>query len=181
MSVDAGPAPRDLSSLPPPLRAGSDSLRLAVIATNDFHGALEPTTPTWAEGDTIGGAATLAAYIRPVEERCPGATLHLDGGDQMQGTVVSNLSGGRAIDRRPEHARRRRGGDREPRVRLGIDTLQARMAEAEYPFLAANIFIKATGQRPAWAVPYTFLERAGLRIAVIGGIDDLDPVHYPAR
>ena len=162
------PGPRNLSSLPPPLPAASDSLRLAVIATNDFHGALEPTTPTWAAGDTIGGAATLAAYVRPIEERYPGATIHLDGGDQMQGTVISNLSGGRAsID-----VMNALGVDAAAignhEFDWGIDTLQARIAQAEYPFLAANIFEKATGQRPAWAVPYTFLERAGLRIAVIG-------------
>ncbi|HJU86917.1 MAG TPA: 5'-nucleotidase C-terminal domain-containing protein, partial [Gemmatimonadota bacterium] len=169
------PGPRNLASLPPPLPAASDSLRLAIIATNDFHGALEPTTPTWAEGDTIGGAATLAAYVRPIEERYPGATIHLDGGDQMQGTVVSNLSGGRAsID-----VMNALGVDAAAignhEFDWGIDTLQARIAQAEYPFLAANIFVKATGQRPDWAVPYTFLEREGLKIAVIGGITTSTP------
>ncbi|HET8784311.1 MAG TPA: 5'-nucleotidase C-terminal domain-containing protein, partial [Candidatus Limnocylindrales bacterium] len=170
-----GPGPRSLSSLPPPLPATSDSVRLAIIATNDFHGALEPTTPTWAEGDTIGGAATLAAYVRPIEDRYPGATLHLDGGDEMQGTIVSNLSGGRAsID-----VMNALGVDAAAignhEFDWGIDTLEARIAQADYPFLAANVFVKATGERPEWAIPYTFLERAGLKIAVIGGITTSTP------
>ncbi len=167
--------PRNLASLPPPLSAGSDSLRLAVIATNDFHGALEPTTPTWAEGDTIGGAATLAAYVRPIEERYPGVTIHLDGGDQMQGTVVSNLSGGRASIEVLNALGVDAAAIGNHEFDWGVDTLLARMGEAEYPFLAANIFVKATGERPPWAVPYTFLERAGLRIAVIGGITTSTP------
>ena len=146
-----------------------------MIATNDFHGALEPLTPAWAEGDTIGGAATLAAYLRPVEARYPGATLHLDGGDEMQGTVVSNLTGGRSsID-----VMNALGVDAAAignhEFDWGIDTLRARIAQADYPFLSANIFTKATGARPDWAVPYAWLERAGLRIAVIGATTTSTP------
>ncbi|HYO45725.1 MAG TPA: 5'-nucleotidase C-terminal domain-containing protein, partial [Gemmatimonadota bacterium] len=169
-------APPGLASLPPPLPAASDSVRLAVIATNDFHGALEPLTPTWADGDTIGGAATLAAYVLPVVARYPGASLQIDGGDQMQGTVISNLTGGRAtidvlnalgIDAAAI-------GNHE--FDWGVDTLKARMAQAEYPFLSANVFLKATGERPEWAVPYAWLERAGLKIAVIGATTTSTPV-----
>jgi 2',3'-cyclic-nucleotide 2'-phosphodiesterase / 3'-nucleotidase / 5'-nucleotidase len=168
-------APPGLSALPPPLPADSDSVRLAIIATNDFHGALEPLTPTWASGDTIGGAATLAAYVRPVEARYPGATLHLDGGDQMQGTVVSNLTGGRAsID-----VLNALGVDAAAignhEFDWGVDTLLARMADAEYPLLAANIFVKGTGERPDWVEPYVWLDRAGLRIAVIGATTTATP------
>lgn len=175
----AARVPRDppgLASLPPPLPAESDSVRIAVLATNDFHGALEPMTPTWAGGDTIGGAAALAAYAQAVERRYRDAVLTLDGGDQMQGTVVSNLTAGRAtidvlnalgIDAAAI-------GNHE--FDWGVDTLQARMAESAYPWLSANTFVKATGARPDWAVPYAWIERAGLRIAVIGATTVLTPV-----
>ncbi|HUP00086.1 MAG TPA: 5'-nucleotidase C-terminal domain-containing protein [Gemmatimonadota bacterium] len=155
------------SRLPPPLPAG-DRVRLAVLATNDFHGALEPHTPSWAQGDTIGGAANLAAYITAVEARYPDAILHLDGGDVMQGTLISNLTYGRStVD-----ILNRMGldiaaiGNHE--FDWGVDTLRARIAQAEFPWLSANIFVKATGARPEWAEPYAWVERAGLRIAVIG-------------
>jgi 2',3'-cyclic-nucleotide 2'-phosphodiesterase (5'-nucleotidase family) len=168
-------APPGLSALPPPLPADSDSVRLAVIALNDFHGALEPLTPTWAGGDTIGGAATLAAYMGPIDRRYGDAVMTIDGGDQMQGTVVSNLTGGRAsidvlnalgIDAAAI-------GNHE--FDWGVDTLRARMAQADYPFLSANIFVKGTGQRPDWAEPYVWLDRAGLRIAVIGATTTSTP------
>jgi 2',3'-cyclic-nucleotide 2'-phosphodiesterase (5'-nucleotidase family) len=168
--------PPGLGSLPPPLPAESDSVRLAVIATNDFHGALEPLTPTWAGGDTIGGAAALAAYVRAIEDRYPGAALGIDGGDQMQGTVVSNLTAGRSsidvlnalgIDAAAI-------GNHE--FDWGVDTLRTRMAQAAYPWLSANMYEKANGRRPDWVRPYAFIERAGLKIAVIGATTVLTPV-----
>jgi 2',3'-cyclic-nucleotide 2'-phosphodiesterase/3'-nucleotidase/5'-nucleotidase len=157
-----------LATLPPPFPAASDSLRLAVLATNDFHGALEPLTPPWAQGDTIGGAATLASYVAAVRSRYPGATLYLDGGDVMQGTLISNLTHGRStVDVLgrigPDAAA---VGNHE--FDWGVDTLRARMAEAPFAWLSANIFEKATGERPAWTPPYAWLETAGLRVAVIG-------------
>src|SRR2546423_1711438 len=49
-----------------------------------------------------------------------------------------------------------------------MDTLRARMAEAHYRFLAANITDSAGTARPDWAEPFTVIERGGVRVAVIG-------------
>src|SRR2546422_11682246 len=49
-----------------------------------------------------------------------------------------------------------------------VDTLRARMAEAHYRFLAANITDTTGRARPDWAEPWTLLERGGQKIAVIG-------------
>src|SRR6185437_4868412 len=49
-----------------------------------------------------------------------------------------------------------------------VDTLRARMAEAHYRFLAANITDSAGNARPDWAEPFTVIERGGARVAVIG-------------
>jgi 2',3'-cyclic-nucleotide 2'-phosphodiesterase/3'-nucleotidase/5'-nucleotidase len=160
--------PRGAAELPPALPATRDSVRIAFLATNDFHGALMPTTPAWARGDTVGGAATLAAYVRAVEARYPGAALWLDGGDVMQGTIISNLTSGRSTVEVLSAAGLDAAAIGNHEFDWGVDTLRARMAEAGFPWLSANIFEKATGQRPAWARPYAWLDVAGLRIAVIG-------------
>ncbi len=161
--------------LSPPLPAGSDSVRLAIVATNDLHGAIEPQTPPWANGDTIGGAANLATYIASLEARYPEALLHLDGGDVMQGTVISNLTHGRStVDVLNEMGLDAAAiGNHE--FDWGVDTLLARIEQARFPWLSANIFVKATGVRPEWAEPYAWLERAGLKIAVIGASTVLTP------
>ncbi|MGH7563600.1 MAG: 5'-nucleotidase C-terminal domain-containing protein, partial [Gemmatimonadota bacterium] len=157
-----------LATLPPPLPVGSDSVRLAIVATNDFHGALEPLTPAWADGDTIGGAATLASYLGAVEGRYPEAILHLDGGDVMQGTVASNLTHGRSTVDVLELIGLDAAAIGNHEFDWGVDTLRARIGQADFPWLSANISVKATGARPEWAEPYAWVERAGLQIALIG-------------
>src|SRR5205807_10331235 len=49
-----------------------------------------------------------------------------------------------------------------------VDTLRARMAEAHYHFLAANITDTAGTARPDWAEPFTVIQRGGVHVAVIG-------------
>src|SRR3989449_8296205 len=46
-----------------------------------------------------------------------------------------------------------------------VDTLRARMAEAHYRFLAANITDSAGTARPDWAEPFSVIERGGGRVA----------------
>jgi 2',3'-cyclic-nucleotide 2'-phosphodiesterase (5'-nucleotidase family) len=170
------PLGRMLDALPPPTPIDSDTLRLVVLATNDFHGALEPMTPGWAEGDTVGGAAVLSSFARAVEARYPDVVLHLDGGDVMQGTVISNLTAGRStVDVMNEIGVDAAAiGNHE--FDWGVETLRARMGEAAFPWLSANIFVRETGARPDWVEPYAWLERAGLKIAVIGASTESTPV-----
>ncbi len=162
------PLGRMLDALPPPTPLDSDTLRLVVLATNDFHGALEPLTPGWAEGDTVGGAAVLSAFTRAVEARYPDVVLHLDGGDVMQGTVISNLTAGRSTVAVMNEIGLDAAAIGNHEFDWGVETLRARMEEAAFPWLSANIFVRKTGARPDWVEPYAWFERAGLKIAVIG-------------
>lgn len=157
-----------LARLPGPLPPGDGRIRIVVLATNDFHGALEPLTPSWARGDTVGGAANLAAYVRAIEARHPGRVIHLDGGDVMQGTVISNLTAGRSTVAFFNELGVDAAAVGNHDFDWTVDTLRARMEQAAFPWLTANTFVKGTGERPAWARPYAWLEVAGLSVAVIG-------------
>ncbi|MDX1661675.1 MAG: 5'-nucleotidase C-terminal domain-containing protein, partial [Gemmatimonadota bacterium] len=175
VEASAGRVPSALSALPGPIPAGRDSVRIAIVATNDFHGALEPMTPSWAGGDTIGGAANLAAYVRAVEARYPGATLWLDGGDVMQGTLISNLTRGRSTVDVLDGAGLDAAAIGNHEFDWTVDTLKARIDQATFPWLSANVFEKATGKRPDWVEPYAWLEAGGLKVGVIG----VSTVHTP--
>ncbi|MDX1623470.1 MAG: 5'-nucleotidase C-terminal domain-containing protein [Gemmatimonadota bacterium] len=157
-----------IEGVPPPLPATSDSVRIAILATNDFHGALEPQTPAWAEGDTIGGAAVLAAWLAEAAGRYPDAALHLDGGDVMQGTVISNLTAGRSTVDVMNAMGLDAAAVGNHEFDWGVDTLRARMDQAAFPWLVANAFEKESGERPEWARPVAWLEAGGLTVAVIG-------------
>ena len=61
-----------------------------------------------------------------------------------------------------------------------VSTIRARAAQAEFPFLAANIVDKRTGQPPDYAQPYTILDVNGIRVGVIGLDNSGDTDRYPA-
>src|SRR5688572_2585342 len=149
-------------------RNDADTVQVAFLATNDIHGAIEPSVPSWARGDTVGGAAVLAGYVRSAEARYPGAVVWLDGGDVMQGTLISNLTHGRSTIEVLNAMGLDAAAIGNHEFDWSVDTLRARMADAAFPWLSANVFEKATGERPEWATPYVWIERTGLKIAVIG-------------
>src|SRR5438034_3177983 len=68
---------------------------LRVLAINDFHGALEPQVWLWSGGRAVGGAAALKSWLDSLTRTCECATIRLDAGDEMQGTLISNYSFGR--------------------------------------------------------------------------------------
>jgi 5'-nucleotidase len=144
---------------------GHDVVRVQILHNNDFHGRFLPEE---VGGDSIGGAAVLAAWFDSLRVNFDGPTLLLSGGDLMQGTAVSNLSWGRgAID-----LHNRMGLDAavfgNHEFDWGVDTLRARVAESDFPWLAANIVDEATGAPPSWFAPWTILERDGVRVGVVG-------------
>lgn len=151
-----------------PTAPSRDSVLLRVFTTNDLHGALEPRVHAWSSGRPVGGVSALAGWMDSSAAACRCATLRVDGGDQMQGTLQSNLVYGRStVD-----ALSALGLDAavvgNHDLDWGQDTLRARIADARYPWLAANLFDSTTGRRPAWVRPWTLVERGGLRIALVG-------------
>ena len=42
------------------------------------------------------------------------------------------------------------------------------MAQAKYPILAANIYLKGTKNRPDWVKPSTLVNEGGIKIGIIG-------------
>src|SRR5438876_8389953 len=145
-----------------------DSTLLRVLAINDFHGALEPQVWPWSDGRPVGGAAALKPWLDSLARACGCTTVRLDGGDEMQGTLLSNFSFGL-----PAIATLNAFGIDAATIGnhefdWSVDTLRARMAGAKYRFLAVNITDAGGTARPEWAEPWTLIERGGLKVAVIG-------------
>ena len=151
-----------------PRRRGAPILR--ILTTNDFHGALLPGTPSWSQGRPIGGAAALEALMDSAEAECACPTIWLDGGDQMQGTLTSNLAWGRSTVEVFNAMGLAAAAIGNHDFDWSVDTLRARMKEAHYPWLAANVFDSTTGRRPSWARPWAVVEVDTLRIGIIGYI-----------
>ncbi|HEX6643131.1 MAG TPA: 5'-nucleotidase C-terminal domain-containing protein [Gemmatimonadales bacterium] len=151
-----------------PRRRGRPALR--ILTTNDFHGALLSTKPSWSDGRPVGGAAALEALMDSAEAACGCPTVWLDGGDQMQGTLPSNISYGRSTVEAFNAMGLAAAAIGNHDFDWSVDTLRARMRDARYPWLAANVFDSATGRRPAWARPWAVVGVDTFRIGVIGYI-----------
>jgi 2',3'-cyclic-nucleotide 2'-phosphodiesterase (5'-nucleotidase family) len=158
-----------------------DSTLLRVLAIADLHGQLEPSVWDWSGGRQVGGVAALKPWLDSLANACGCTSVRLDAGDEMQGTLVSNASFGRgAID-----AMNGLGIDAAAignhEFDWSVDTLRARMREAKYPFLSANITTSAGTARPDWATPWKLVTKGGVKIAVIGLTTTETPTSTAAR
>ncbi len=146
-----------------------------IVETNDLHGHIAPERS--GTGKTQGGLGWFGGYLQLLRQG-DNSVLLLDGGDLFQGTLASNLSHGKVViaaydalgytastvgnhefDFGPEDP----DADR-------LAAIRHRLAEAHFPFLAANVIDRATGKRPAWNGLFSsrIVDVKGLRVGLIG-------------
>lgn len=156
----------------------SNPLTVTILHTNDMHGYLEGEKLTGGDGTTFefGGIANAMGTVALLKQQAGANTLILDAGDFWQGTFASNRNEGRAII----DAMNLVGYDAltlgNHDFDHGQDVLKTRAAQAQFPFIAANILEEATGKPPTWVKPYIIKEVAGLRFGVIGLANSGTPV-----
>ncbi|TLM99845.1 hypothetical protein FDZ74_17425, partial [bacterium] len=136
------------------------------ISTNDFHGQLE--TGKTVSSQLVGGSAFNMTYINENKALNPLGTVLLDAGDMMQGTPISNWLWGESVIDVYNHMGYQAAVVGNHEFDWGLTRLQERMAQAEFPILAANIFLEDTDTRPAWAIPTVMLDVKGNQIGIIG-------------
>jgi 2',3'-cyclic-nucleotide 2'-phosphodiesterase (5'-nucleotidase family) len=154
----------------PPAAPAPDAApkRVRIVHTNDFHGNLLPSRPSFAGGREVGGSAVLAAHFDSAAARFAGPTWVISAGDDMQGTAVSNLSWGRATIDAHNAAGYDAAATGNHEFDWGIDTLRARIAQSRFPWLAANLFVAQSDTHPSWIRPWVMLEERGVRTAIVG-------------
>ncbi|WP_173917369.1 bifunctional UDP-sugar hydrolase/5'-nucleotidase [Halobacillus sp. Marseille-Q1614] len=134
-----------------------------ILSTNDVHGNIEEN-PEYEQGGMalVGG---IVEDFRSVNEE---GTVVVDGGDTMQGTLISNSFDGLSTIETLNAIGYDAGSIGNHEFDWGIDVLKERMEDANYPILGANIFEEETGERPDWAQPYTIVEIGGYKVGIIG-------------
>lgn len=141
---------------------------LRIIATNDFHGAFEPRRD--ATGVLRGGAASLASAIAQARAECQPpqcSSLWLDGGDEFQGTPASNLSFGASVVDMFARLGLSASALGNHEFDWGVDSLRARMRQAPYAILGANVR-DAAGHDVPWIRTDTLIDVQGTRVGVVG-------------
>jgi len=154
--------------------------QIVVVGTNDFHGYLKPQIWETKEGKLVqGGASWFGGYAKILHEKYGDALVLLDGGDIFQGTLESNAFQGKSVmefyNLLPYRAAAvgNHEFDYGPRAKNHSDRLGAlkdRMAEAKFPFLAANIREKKTGRiwKEKNLLPSVMVMAKGYKVGLIG-------------
>jgi 5'-nucleotidase len=136
------------------------------LSTNDFHGALESTTKV--SNRLVGNAAVNMTYINNFRALNPLGTSLLDAGDIMQGTPISNLLWGASVIDVYNHMGYQAAVVGNHEFDWGQPTLQERVTQADFPFLAANIFYEGTDTHPEWLAPTAMFTVKGQQVGLIG-------------
>src|SRR4051812_4730101 len=139
--------------------------RLTVIGINDVHGALleAPAHKALARftPDPVGGVDWFAGWVSAIRSEARehgGEAIVLDGGDEFQGTLVSNQFEGRSVVDVFNRIGLTAAAIGNHEFDFGLPALGQRLAQASYPFLCANVFEKGTRKRPSWAQPGVLVE-----------------------
>lgn len=141
---------------------------LTLLQINDLHGYLEPhpelfeLTPgaPWRSG---GGVARVSSVFRTIRRETGDAVVALDNGDTFHGSMPAVQTQGAALVR-PIAGLGLQAMTVHWELVYGWRRLRTLAREVPYPLLAANVM----GAAPGIFVPFTIVERAGVRIGIIG-------------
>jgi 5'-nucleotidase len=149
--------------------------RLTIVGINDVHGALlAAPAPRWLANRThgqIGGADWFGGYLAAIRAEAReknGEVILLDAGDDFQGSLISNEFRGRSVTEVFDALGVTASALGNHEFDFGVPVLKERIAQAHYPVLAANVFLKGTRKRPEWLRPSALLDVGGVRVGIIG-------------
>ncbi|MDP1889272.1 MAG: 5'-nucleotidase C-terminal domain-containing protein [Gemmatimonadaceae bacterium] len=155
---------------PPAVRAQGIPVDLVVAATSDVHGRLRAWDYFADTAESTRGLARLATAVDSLRAAHPGRVILLDGGDLLQGNPMTYAASRTPAMPHPVMAamntmRYDAAAVGNHEFNYGVPFLEQSVAQARFPFLAANAR-RPDGSRafPAFVI----LERAGVKIGIVG-------------
>lgn len=137
---------------------------ITILYTNDEHG--------WMLGqDEDAGAANLMGLWRTAEQYQPdGNFLLLSGGDMWTGPAISTWFRGQSMAEVMNAMGYDAAAVGNHEFDFGLETLQTRAAESDFPFLSANIRYKSDGTTPEdlGIRPYVIVTVNDIKVGIIG-------------
>lgn len=147
------------------IEAKAPANQVDILLFNDFHGNVaEDTRPGKGKN---AGMAKMIGYVRTAGMENPN-TIVVAGGDNYQGTAISNLTYGAPVSAmmRAMDVKVCAVGNHE--FDWGSNRMTKWQKDGNFTFLAANIVEKNTGKPVSWAKPYSIIKKGNYRIAFIG-------------
>lgn len=135
-----------------------------VYSVNDLHGKL-------TDGDNHPGVDELSAYFKNAKAKNEN-TILLSAGDMWQGASESNLTRGNIITEwmnEMDFVSMTLGNHEYD---WGEDAIENNAELAEFPFLALNVYDRATNQRVDYCDSSVMVDMSGVQIGIIGAMGD---------
>ncbi len=133
-------------------------------ALNDLHGKL-------LDGDGQPGVDNLTSYLKIIREYNPN-TVILSSGDMWQGTSESNLTHGLMMTDWMNSLGFTSMTLGNHEFDWGEEFIRKNREQAQFPFLAVNIFNKETDELADYCQPSVTVSCGGATIGIIGAIGD---------
>lgn len=154
---------------------------LTLLQINDLHGYLSPHAEIFDLGRenalrSGGGLARIASRFAAIRAEVHGAVIALDNGDTFHGTMAAVRTRGHAL-LAPLNLLHLDGMTAHWEFAYGLDGLRALAEGLRYPILAANCRGRNASLR---SQPFAVIERAGIKVGVIGLAAVLAPHLLPA-
>jgi len=134
---------------------------IVVLSINDFHGALAPA------GKNVG-AVKLVDALKAEKAKNPEGTIIVSGGDNYQGSAMSNLMYGEPVSAVFKEMGIELSAVGNHEFDWGVDRISKWAEDGGFDFVCTNIYDKRTNQPVDWAEPFAIIEKKGVKVGFIG-------------
>ena len=138
--------------------------RVDIIYFNDFHGNIKEEI-TGRKRNM--GMSKLVGFVNEYMAQNPNSFV-LSGGDNYQGTAESNLTYGKPVSAMMKGMQVVASAVGNHEFDWGSERIPKWAEEGNFKYVAANIIDQKTGKPAAWTEPYMIVEKAGIKIGLIG-------------
>ncbi len=164
------------------LIAQSEEVTIKLVHTSDVHGSFFPYDFI-NDSPMKGSLSRVEAYMKEIRRNYPQSNVLLDGGDILQGQPTVYYYN--YIDTLEKHLCARimnymnydvsTLGNHD--IEAGHEVYDRWMVQLDFPVTAANIIDK--DEQSPYCLPYTIIEKEGVRMAVLGMITPSIPAWLP--
>ncbi len=140
------------------------AIEIDIYNINDLHGKLD-------DGDNHIGVDELTTYLKN-KKQSDTYSIFLSSGDMWQGSAESNLTQGKIITdwmNELDFVGMTLGNHE---FDWGEDFIESNLETAEFPFLAINVYERATNTLVDYATPSLLIDQGLVQIGIIGAIGD---------
>ena len=131
---------------------------------NDLHGRI-------ADGEDHPGVDELSTYLQRARDKSENMLL-LSSGDMWQGTNESNMTGGLIVTDWMNEMKFAAMTLGEHEFSWGEERILENLAQADFPFLAINVYDRETDRQVSYCQSSTLINFGSVQIGVIGAVGD---------